>query len=231
MTGKQVEIMMLEPHKAEGIKELCYKEINNPDKNYTFLGAPNITIGERRADLLRMRQQAGKAMTALEKESEELLNSETVSSISNPAYNKAVILAKLNDIMDVVSIIDKYSIEHTKTICKKSTSEMAQAIGHAVVNFPLTFEGEEVVVNCYYYEDISLNEDLMKEYLALDDEEKEIEFIKKHVELGNVTLTTKSDVEILENMVKNNVIDKNVRPNPVFANLDPIYIVDTEVDK
>ena len=31
-----VEIKVIEPHKAAGIKELCLKNINNPDKEFVF---------------------------------------------------------------------------------------------------------------------------------------------------------------------------------------------------
>ena len=68
-----VEIKVIEPHKAEGIKELCLKNINNPDKEFVFLGTPNVTLGQRREELLRIRQQAQSAMATLEKESEEIL--------------------------------------------------------------------------------------------------------------------------------------------------------------
>lgn len=233
MTTKQIELTILEPHKADGIKELCYKEINNPDVKYSFMGSPNMTLGERRANLLEMRKQANSAMTALERESEEIVNTEKRFEKQSEHFKdrKAIVLTKLNNIMDVVSIIDKYSIEHTKEVCRKSESNMAHAIAHAMVSFPLTFEGEDVVVNCSYYEGISLNDDLMKEYLALEDEEKEIEFIKNNIEFGNITLTKKEDVEKLEKALLHGAQDIDA-PQPVFANLDPVYMLDsTEVDK
>lgn len=227
MTETKVEIKVLEPHKAEGIKELCIRAINNPDKEFTFLGAPNVTFGERGESLRRIRQQAQKAMTDLEKESEDVLKGNVPTDEKGmPTINKAVILAKLNSIMDVVSLIDKYSIENTKAICKKSPDTMAFMIGHANVSFPLTFEGDEVVVNCAFYEDISLNTELLAEYAELDDEEKELEFLKKHIEFGNISLTKVADVKELEMFKPGEPAPQVV---PVFANIDPIYTVEDEV--
>ena len=100
---------------------------------------------------------------------------------------------------------------------------MAFMVGHASVSFPLTFEGEDVVVNCAYYEDISLNEKLLAEYTELDDEEKEIEFLKKHVEFGNISLTKVEDIKELE-IFKPGEPAPQVRPT--FANIDPIYTVE-----
>ena len=228
-----VEIKVIEPHKAEGIKELCLKNINNPDKEFVFLGTPNVTLGQRREELLRIRQQAQSAMATLEKESEEILkgNGPKDEKAGMPLVDKSAILAKLNNIMDVVQIIDKYSIENTKTICKKSPDTMAFMVGHASVSFPLTFEGEDVVVNCAYYEDISLNEKLLAEYTELDDEEKEIEFLKKHIEFGNISLTKVEDVKELESFKPGEPAPQVV---PMFANIDPVYTVEEvkdEVDK
>jgi len=228
MTETKVEIRVLEPHKAEGIKELCYEAINNPDTSFTFLGSPNITLGQRREELLNIRQQAQKAMTDLEKESEDVLNGKGPKDEKTgmPLVDKSVILSKLNSIMDVVSLIDKYSIENTKAICRKSPDTMAFMIGHANVSFPISFDGDEVVVNCAYYEDISLDEKLLAEYTELDDTEKEIEFLKKHVEFGNISLTKVEDVRTLENFKPGDVPPAVV---PLFANIDPVYTI--EVDK
>lgn len=231
MTTKEIQLKVLEPHKAEGIKELCYKAINNPDLEFTFLGASNVTIGRRREDLLSVRQYAQKAMTDLEKESEDVLNGKgpVDDKTGKPLVDKSIILSKLNGIMDVVQLIDKYSIENTKAICQKSPDTMAFMVGHASVNFPLTFEGEDVVVSCAYYEDISLNEKLLAEYTEIDDEEKEIEFLKKHVEFGNISLTKVEDVKLLEDFKPGQPAPEVI---PVFANLDPIYtIINNEVDK
>ena len=122
MTEQEVEIKVIEPHKAEGIKELCLKNINNPDKEFVFLGTPNVTLGQRREELLRIRQQAQSAMATLEKESEEILkgNGPKDEKTGMPLVDKNAILEKLNNIMDVVQIIDKYNIENTKNICKKA---------------------------------------------------------------------------------------------------------------
>lgn len=227
---KELELKVLEPHKAEGIKELCFRAINNPDKEFSFLGSQNITFGERGENLRRIRQQAQKAMTELEKESEDVLKGNVPTDEKGlPTINKAVILSKLNSIMDVVSLIDKYSIENTKAICQKSPDTMAFMIGHANVSFPLTFEGEDVVVNCAFYEDVSLNTELLAEYAELDDEEKELEFLKKHIEFGNISLTKVEDVKELEMFKPGEPAPQVI---PVFANIDPIYTVsDDEVDK
>lgn len=228
MTVEEIELKVLEPHKAEGVKELCYRAINNPDKDFVFLGSYNITIGQRREELIKTRQQAQKAMTDLEKESEEILKGRGPKDEKTgmPTADKATILAKLDSIMNVIQIIDKYSIENTKAICKKAPDTLAFMVGHANVNFPLTFEGDEVVVSCAYYEDISLNEKLLAEYTELDDEEKEIEFLKKHIEFGNISLTKVEDIKELEMFKPGEPAPQVV---PVFANIDPVYTV--EVDK
>lgn len=235
MTKTKVELKVLEPHKAEGIKELCIRAINNPDLTFAFLGAPNVTLGERGENLRKIRQQAQVAMTELEKESEDVLNGKGPKDEKTgmPLVDKTVILAKLNSIMDVVSLIDKYSIENTKAICKRSPDTMAFMIGHASVSFPLTFEGEDVVVNCAFYEDVSLNTELLAEYAELDDEEKELEFLKKHIEFGNISLTKVEDVKELEIFKPGEPAPQVI---PVFANIDPIYTVSddevsNEVDK
>lgn len=226
MTEQEVEIRVLEPHKAEGIKELCFKNINNPDTEFVFLGAPNITLGQRREELIKIRKQAQSAMVALEKESEEVLkgNGPKDEKTGMPLVNKNAILAKLNNIMDVVQIIDKYNIENTKNICKKAPDSAAFMIGHASVSFPLTFEGDDVVVNCAFYEDISLDEKLLAEYTELDDEEQEIEFLKKHIEFGNISLTTVEDLKKFDTF---KLGESEPQISPVFANVDPIYMVES----
>lgn len=226
MTEQEVEIRVLEPHKAEGIKELCFKNINNPDTEFVFLGAPNITLGQRREELIKIRKQAQSAMVALEKESEEVLkgNGPKDEKTGMPLVNKNAILAKLNNIMDVVQIIDKYNIENTKNICKKAPDSAAFMIGHASVSFPLTFEGDDVVVNCAFYEGISLDEKLLAEYTELDDEEQEIEFLKKHIEFGNISLTTVEDLKKFDTF---KLGESEPQISPVFANVDPIYMVES----
>ena len=226
MTEQEVEIRVIEPHKAEGIKELCLKNINNPDTEFVFLGAPNITLGQRREELIKIRKQAQSAMTTLEKESEDILkgNGPKDEKTGMPLVDKNAILEKLNNIMDVVQIIDKYNIENTKNICKKAPDSAAFMIGHASVSFPLTFEGDDVVVNCAFYEDISLDEKLLAEYTELDDEEQEIEFLKKHIEFGNISLTT---VEDLKKFGTFKLGEPAPQINPVFANVDPIYLVES----
>ena len=221
-----VEIKVIEPHKAEGIKELCLKNINNPDKEFVFLGTPNVTLGQRREELLRIRQQAQSAMATLEKESEEILkgNGPKDEKTGMPLVDKNAILEKLNNIMDVVQIIDKYNIENTKNICKKAPDSAAFMIGHASVSFPLTFEGDDVVVNCAFYEDISLDEKLLAEYTELDDEEQEIEFLKKHIEFGNISLTTVEDLKKFDTF---KLGEPAPQISPIFANVDPIYIVES----
>ena len=226
MTEQEVEIRVLEPHKAEGIKELCFKNINNPDTEFVFLGAPNITLGQRREELIKIRKQAQSAMTTLEKESEEILkgNGPKDEKTGMPLVDKNAILEKLNNIMDVVQIIDKYNIENTKNICKKAPDSAAFMIGHASVSFPLTFEGDDVVVNCAFYEDISLDEKLLAEYTELDDEEQEIEFLKKHIEFGNISLTTVEDLKKFDTF---KLGEPAPQISPVFANVDPIYMVES----
>ena len=226
MTEQEVEIRVIEPHKAEGIKELCLKNINNPDTEFVFLGAPNITLGQRREELIKIRKQAQSAMTTLEKESEEILkgNGPKDEKTGMPLVDKNAILAKLNNIMDVVQIIDKYNIENTKNICKKAPDSAAFMIGHASVSFPLTFEGDDVVVNCAFYEDISLDEKLLAEYTELDDEEQEIEFLKKHIEFGNISLTTVEDLKKFDTF---KLGEPAPQINPVFANVNTIYLVES----
>ena len=104
-----VEVKVIEPHKAEGIKELCLKNINNPDKEFVCLGVPNITLGQRREELIKIRKQAQSAMTTHEKESEEIHkgNDPKDEKTGMPLVDKNAILEKLNNIMDVVQIIDK----------------------------------------------------------------------------------------------------------------------------
>ena len=226
MTEQEVEIRVIEPHKAEGIKELCLKNINNPDTEFVFLGAPNITLGQRREELIKIRKQAQSAMTTLEKESEEILkgNGPKDEKTGMPLVDKNAILEKLNNIMDVVQIIDKYNIENTKNICKKAPDSAAFMIGHASVSFPLTFEGDDVVVNCAFYEDISLDEKLLAEYTELDDEEQEIEFLKKHIEFGNISLTTVEDLKKFDTF---KLGEPAPQISPIFANVDPIYLVES----
>ena len=65
------ELKMIEPHKAEGVKELCYKAILSPDKNFLFM-RPNFTLGERREQLLLARQNANKGISKIEKETEKI---------------------------------------------------------------------------------------------------------------------------------------------------------------
>lgn len=226
---KQVELKILEGQQAEGIKELCYKAICNPDTNFSSLGTRNLSLGERRETLLQLRVQATKNIAALEKESEELLRGSNTEhgTIMNA---KGYILEKLNVIMDIVSIIDKYSIENTKSICRKNPNSIVHNIGQACVKFPLVFNGDDVIVTCLFYEDICMDEKLLAQFLEITDEEKQLEFIKKHVVFGNITISLKEDIDKMETLIKEAQITEAIQlPEPVFVNIDDIYSI--EVDK
>ena len=126
MTEQEVEIRVIEPHKAEGIKELCLKNINNPDTEFVFLGAPNVTLGQRREELLRIRQQAQSAMATLEKESEEILkgNGPKDEKTGMPLVDKNAILEKYEQYLSEENIqkfkdsIANYPVEDfRKEVC------------------------------------------------------------------------------------------------------------------
>lgn len=235
--NKEVELKMLEPHKAEGIKELCFREIAKQDNKFVFMGYPNCTLGERREDLLKIRKEADNEMTRLEKEADELMHAEPVINpiTKQPVDNKAIILARLHNIMDIVQIIDKYNINDVKEVLKKTNNPMAHNLAHARLNFPLTFEGDDMVVSCEYYEDFSLNDKLFAEFCEIEDTDTAVEFLKKHVELGTITLLSGEDVkELQEYKPVEGVMPPVV--NPLFANLDNLYVIEdngntTEVDK
>ena len=215
------ELKMIEPHKAEGVKELCYKAILSPDKNFLFM-RPNFTLGERREQLLLARQNANKGISKIEKETDSLLSGDS-------QLTKQDILAMLDIVTGIAQLIDKYSIENTKNILRKHKEDIIWNLGRGVVNFPLTYEGDEVVVNCFYYEDISLNDKLFAEFTELEDEEKELEFLKKHVELSTVAVIKKEDAEKIQNY-DSATGAPSPEIEPLYVNIDNLYLLD-EVDK
>ena len=183
---------------------------------------PNFTLGERREQLLLARQNANKGISKIEKETDSLLSGDS-------QLTKQDILAMLDIVTGIAQPIDKYSIENTKNILRKHKEDIIWNLGRGVVNFPLTYEGDEVVVNCFYYEDISLNDKLFAEFTELEDEEKELEFLKKHVELSTVAVIKKEDAEKIQNYDSATGAPAP-EIEPLYVNIDNLYLVD-EVDK
>lgn len=205
---KKVKLQMVEPHKAEGIKVLCYINIAKPDLEFQGLGGVrNESMADRRESLLKFREKADEIVSELEKKSEEPLTPDV----------KQEILFRLTNVIDSVSLIDNYSIERAKETVKRNHDMFVNIVAHNQIQFPITYEGQELVVHCNFYDNISMNEAKLAEYLNIDNEEELVKFVKANIELGDVALVDPKATEF----------------NPIFANIDSIYTIDKteQVDK
>lgn len=201
------KLQMLPQHKAQAILALCWSNIVNPPAE-TALG-PNLPLPKRGEFLKDIRVRLNGQVEKLNAEADRLKVDNNV--------NKMLILEELNDVMSLVQIIDNYKLDNILKTCTGNLGAMTHSFAKNVVNFPIEFEGEKMIVNCTYYEEISLNNDLLAEFLNAEDEQELLKFAQKHIILANVCMFPEKDID-----------KENMQPitNPVFANIDPAYQVD-----
>lgn len=199
------ELKRVEPHKAEGIKELCYINIAKPDLEFQGLGGVrNISLAERREQLTKFREKAETVVSELEEKSNQELTPDL----------KQEILYKLTSTIDAVSLIDNYSIDKAKETFKRNHDMFVQIIAHNQIQFPITYEGQDLIVHCNFYDNISMKEKNLAEYLNIDDEDELVKFVKANVELGDIALVDPKAEDF----------------EPIFANIDSVYEIE-QVDK
>ena len=77
----------------------------------------------------------------------------------------------------------------------------------------MPYEGEDKLVVCNYYDGISGDKKLLAEYLNIEDEEQQVEFVKQHVELGTI-----------EVYMQEHVTGGTKQNNVYYANIDEVIL-------
>lgn len=193
---------MIPADRAEAIKEICYKNIANPDLGTLFNGNfKNLGIAGYAELHEAWKKKIPQMMSDLEKR------------VKKDAIDGMQAVSALDDLVSVMHLLDNYSIEACKERYSKSASPLVTMATHGTVMFYMPYEGEDKLVVCSYYDGISGDKKLLAEYLNIEDEEQQVEFVKQHVELGTI-----------EVYMQEHVTEGTEQNNVYYANIDEVVL-------
>ena len=168
-------VNMIPADRAEAIKEICYKNIANPDMTTVFAGNfKNVGI----AGAVKVREDWKRKLPKMMSDLEKMAKTSEMKGLQA--------VGMLDDLMSVMHLLDNYTIETCKERYRRSASPLVTMATHGTVMFYMPYDGDDKLVVCNYYDGISGDEKLLAEFLNMEDEEQQVEFVKKHVELGTV---------------------------------------------